>query len=142
MSSVYRCTRPKPFSEDFILSQKVAEKHFHLSFWSFWPIPLLTNCSFGKFFVMSFFLQVWRIMLIVFAIGQISAANSGGVGRMNATGCMVSTGMVPRLGFASTRKVWTSSVVCTSAEVISRLAQVTLEPCSGGRLLRRRRLCL
>ena len=45
MSSVCRCTRPKPFSEDFILSQKVAEKHFHLSFWSFWPILLLTNCS-------------------------------------------------------------------------------------------------
>ena len=55
MSSVYRCTRPKPFSEDFILSQKVAEKHFHLSFWSFWPIPLLSDGSFGNFFVVSFF---------------------------------------------------------------------------------------
>ena len=53
---------------------------------------------------------------------------------------MVSTAMLPRLGFASTRKVWTSSVVCTSAKIISTLAQVTVEPCSGGRPLRRRRL--
>ena len=65
-----------------------------------------------------------------------------GLAELMPPGCMVSTGMIPRLCFASTRKVWTSSVVCTSAEVISTLAQVTMEPCSGGRPLRRRRLCL
>ena len=112
--------------------------HFgHSGPFLFWQL-----CSCGKFFVVFFlFLQIWWIMLIVFAIGPNIGGQFWVFGRINATGCMVSTGMIPRLGFASTRKVWTSSVVCTSAEVISTLAQVTLEPCSGGRPLRRRRLC-